>query len=146
MTTLKELISVINSGFKLNSAIVKNALRNYNGKECEELAKDGFCTKKYQRHVLYTCDKFEILVLCWSGNQSSGIHNHPENGCLLKVLKGNLREVSYIFKDKDEDEGDELKSKGMAYLSEGSIGYQIGKKGLHDIQNYTNHKAMSIHI
>ena len=43
---------------------------------------------------------FEIIIISWNYNQKSPIHNHPENGCLMKILKGSLTEEKYNNKLK----------------------------------------------
>ena len=45
--------------------------------------------------LVYQNDKFEIYVICWSNNCLSLIHNHPQRGCLMKILDGILEEELY---------------------------------------------------
>jgi predicted metal-dependent enzyme (double-stranded beta helix superfamily) len=37
--------------------------------------------------------KFEIYIICWKPMQLSPIHDHSENGCIMKVLDGSLKET-----------------------------------------------------
>eukprot|EP00752_Nemacystus_decipiens_P001571 g1532.t1 len=38
---------------------------------------------------------FDLLLLCWRPGANSVIHDHPNAGCWVKVLKGELRETRY---------------------------------------------------
>ena len=49
----------------------------------------------YTKNLVFRNDNFEIFVVCWSGKQGSYIHDHSENGCILKILKGRLTEYKY---------------------------------------------------
>ena len=51
--------------------------------------------KNYTKNLLYRSDLFEIYVICWNPNKNTPIHNHPENGCLMKILNGVLVEYEY---------------------------------------------------
>ena len=46
----------------------------------------------YSRNRLYHNDDFEILILAWDENSKTPLHNHPENGCILLLLEGNMIE------------------------------------------------------
>lgn len=41
-------------------------------------------------HVTYT-----LLVLCWNQGQCSPIHDHPCDGCWMRVLEGQVQECRY---------------------------------------------------
>ena len=34
-----------------------------------------------------------MYIITWLPNQTSDFHNHPKNGCLMKILSGNLKEI-----------------------------------------------------
>lgn len=53
----------------------------------------------YQRKLAYRGDNVEILILSWKKGQKSKIHNHPDNGCILTLLKGKIKETRYEIKD-----------------------------------------------
>lgn len=46
-------------------------------------------------------DRFNLMILCWNESQSSAIHDHADSHCFLKVLKGSLMEVKYVFPNED---------------------------------------------
>tara|TARA_B110000977_G_C10940487_1_gene440694 strand:+ start:145 stop:588 length:444 start_codon:yes stop_codon:yes gene_type:complete len=49
----------------------------------------------YSKQLVYKNYSFEAYVICWKPGQSSNIHSHPKNGCIMKVLEGTLREERY---------------------------------------------------
>ena len=49
-------------------------------------------------NLIFRNEKYEIYLICWNKKQISKIHDHPENGCILKVLKGELIEYRYDTK------------------------------------------------
>lgn len=118
--------------------------------ECNDLLKDYcgcdwedhkiFCCEKYKRNEVYKDEHIEILLICWSENQKTPVHDHPTNGCLVKVICGNLTEEIYA-----KDDTDSLICTKTNKLSTNDISYQEGKNGLHRIIN-GDKKACTLHI
>eukprot|EP01083_Nonionella_stella_P136801 416434_1 len=53
--------------------------------------------KNYTRNLVATDNKtFTLLMLCWNPNKSSPIHDHPCNGCWMRVLQGSVNEKRYV--------------------------------------------------
>lgn len=101
-----------------------------------------FCNKTYTRNLVYRNKNFEIFILCWSEEQESGAHDHPSNGCILKVLEGELIEKSYRL-----DKNGNLKWKEIQGLHEGEISYQEGSNGIHNIINPNSDRgSVTLHI
>lgn len=46
----------------------------------------------YYSSTLFRTEKFEIRLLCWKPFQETPIHGHPQNGCLMRILEGELVE------------------------------------------------------
>ena len=65
----------------------------YNGNDWKEHVVVETCT--YYRDLFYTSDKFDIVVITWAKGQKCPIHNHPDDGCSVKVLDGNITEERY---------------------------------------------------
>jgi len=57
----------------------------------------NFNAEHYKRTKLekYSNDKFELILICWNKNQDTKIHSHSENGCLMKILEGEIEETVY---------------------------------------------------
>lgn len=49
----------------------------------------------YTRNLVYSCDDFELIVLCWGPGHASRIHNHDKSHCWLSVLSGVVSEQLY---------------------------------------------------
>lgn len=51
----------------------------------------------YQKNIIFKNNIFELVLINWEKGAFTTFHNHPENGCVLKILDGKLYEIS---KDK----------------------------------------------
>lgn len=91
----------------------------------------------YKRNVLYRADEFEIILISWGAKSSTPIHCHPENGCLLYVLSGELFEYIYDYQD-------ELTK--VNYIIKGDVGYMHRNLGKHKVVNDNNKTCYSLHI
>ena len=47
---------------------------------------------------------FNFLILCWGEGQGSAIHSHEWASCMMKILKGSLKETRFNW-PKDGQEG-----------------------------------------
>lgn len=133
---LYDLFLNINKQLKKEKKLEELAylLKEYNGKDWEDYIE--YNNKKYNKKVAFKNDLFEIVVISWDTNQSSPIHDHASNGCLLKILKGKLLEERYenIYKIKKK-----------TILKKNNISYIEGTEILHKIINNTE-KSVSLHI
>jgi hypothetical protein len=83
---------------KLNKVLVKdihvnkafNLLKKYNGNDWVYYIQDA--TDTYKKNIIYQNKYYEMVLISWSANANTGFHNHPMNGCLLKVMEGCLNE------------------------------------------------------
>lgn len=91
-----------------------------------------FSNQRYQRIKLAANDKREAYLICWAPNQYSGLHSHPDGGCIVKLLSGKLYETT-----KDNPQGRVLHPGGYSYL--------CGSNGLHSIINGP-YPSVSLHI
>jgi len=56
--------------------------------------------KNYTRNLIATDDEtFTLLLLCWNPGKYSPIHDHPCDGCWMRVCQGCVNEVRYKKKD-----------------------------------------------
>jgi cysteine dioxygenase len=136
MTELNQLIENINKTLTKDTKLnhLTDLFNGYTGTDWKQHIK--FNPDKYMRIYLHKNDYYEVILICWSPNQSSGIHDHPTRGCLLKLLQGKLTEVLY---NKD------LTIKSSAIISPGDISYQEGAVGIHNIINMDT-ESVSLHI
>lgn len=51
--------------------------------------------KLYTRNLVMETDLFTIICLVWNPDKESPIHDHPCDGCWVRVLEGNVQETVY---------------------------------------------------
>lgn len=141
MDSIEKLIAKINEEFK-NGTMLEDMgwiLKEYNGSDWMKY--ERYSEISYTRNLVFRNDCFEIMVICWNSSQRSCIHDHPNNGCFLKVLKGDLIEENYKMID-----GKATLVK-TTELTGNSIAYQQGKTGIHRIINpHDCHQTVTLHI
>jgi hypothetical protein len=70
--------------------------------------------KPYTRNLIALGGRdYTLLLLCWTAGKESKIHDHPGEGCFMKVLRGCIRESRY----KINSDG-EINPIGVKFLSE----------------------------
>lgn len=117
---------------------LKNLLENYDGYDYFKYL--NFSNKTYTRTKLFSNDLIDIILICWDTDQCSGIHDHPESGCLMKVLRGKITEHVYT-----NDNNGHYLYKETNILGEGDIGYRQDKYYIHNIVN-GDVPSISLHI
>lgn len=141
MNSIEKLANKINQEFNDGKQLenMGNLLKEYDGTDWSDYVK--FSEISYNRNLVFRNDIFEIMVICWNYDQHSCIHDHPNNGCFLKALQGDLIEECY------EIVNGKLIVINKNNLSIGSIAYQKGTTGIHRIINpYSNKRAITLHI
>lgn len=134
----QQLFAEINNGKTLSQ--LHNVLKQYVG--CDWKNYVQFSDTKYNRIKISPSISenkiFEIVIICWKKNQQSQIHDHPENGCLLKLLSGKIEETKYI------NHKNSLISTNTSIFHLNNTSYLCGKMGLHSIKALED--SVSIHI
>lgn len=87
----------------------------------------------YYKDIVYIDDNIEIIVIYWPAKSSTRIHNHPKNGCIMRVLDGLLREDVYV--DNIVIETNIIN--GLATKEHNQF---------HKITNEQNYQSVSIHV
>jgi cysteine dioxygenase len=54
-----------------------------------------FRDDKYARNLVFRCEEFEMMVLCWRPGQITPIHNHAGQCGWVRVLRGRIEETDY---------------------------------------------------
>lgn len=93
----------------------------------------------YNKNILYRNDNFEIILISWDKNICTNIHRHPENGCIMNILDGCLKEEIY----KTEYGYNNCIKKNT--FKKGDISYIHDSLGYHKIYN-KNQYSYSLHI
>ena len=136
---------IYKSYFSSFSKDLKHILSLYNGSDWRNFIDSSenkmiYGDMNYSKTLLpYKIDHRKMYLLAWDHDGETKIHGHGEDGCIFKVLEGNLLEETY-------------KSDNLKYLknykhSEGSIKYIDNNISFHKILN--NNKdgvSYSLHI
>ena len=93
---------------------------------------------KIIRNKLYENKDYEIVLITWYPHSTSTIHNHSYNGCIYKLIEGNLVEESYDTTNIELINTQNLLKSDTSYIDD-SICY-------HKIKNIDDNIAHSIHI
>ncbi|KAI4125043.1 MAG: hypothetical protein LQ347_005507 [Umbilicaria vellea] len=94
--------------------------------------------------------KSTLLILVWTPGKGSPIHDHADAHCVMKILKGSLRETLYTWPDDDmvnDRKGSPLKIKRDTIYQKDQVTYISDKIGLHRISNpHPDNVAVSLHL
>jgi cysteine dioxygenase len=83
------------------------------------------------------------LVLVWTPGKGSLVHDHADAHCLMKVLKGTLKETRFDF---PENMGAPLRTLKETIYKRNQVTYMSDDLGLHKICNPDpNEFAVSLH-
>ena len=92
---------------------------------------------KFNELSNYNKYEYEMFLLVWYPQSYTALHSHTENGCLMKILDGNIIEQRIsnqgTFPQKNE-------------LYKNDISYIHNVEGLHRIINNNFKYAYSLHI
>ena len=73
-----------------NIGSVYNLINNYNDNDWDKyMIKNPVA---YQKTIISKDENYELVLINWEKGSFTSLHNHPENGCVMKVLNGNLIE------------------------------------------------------
>lgn len=92
---------------------------------------------QYNRTLVTSNDYFDIYIITWQPNSKTPIHDHASQGCILKLLQGNLTETVYDCS---------LEIKKVKNVYENMISFITNNIGYHLIENNSIDMAVSIHV
>ena len=92
--------------------------------------------KGYQKNLIFRNNLYDIFIFNWTPMSKTKIHNHAKNGCIMKILDGELTNTIYNKNLEKINENSMIKN-DVNFISD-DIGY-------HSISN-VNYNSMSIHI
>lgn len=106
-------------------------------------------TKNYTRNLIATDhDTYALMLLCWNRGKFSPIHDHPCDGCWVKVLQGQVQEIRYQAAPEEghTEEGLKLIETYNATSSSG-VSYMHDSLGLHQVGNPSSEgNAVTLHL
>tara|TARA_B110001454_G_scaffold43755_1_gene42810 strand:+ start:51 stop:599 length:549 start_codon:yes stop_codon:yes gene_type:complete len=138
INTLEELVSALHVKEKKDySALLKEM--NIPIREFQKYA--TWSDTCYTRNCIEENTDFELILICWSKDQKTAIHDHGGEECWVYVIDGDYAENIY----KKNDTG-ELKVVKNLQMKSGDVTYMVDFMGFHNLENQSNKKAMSLHL
>jgi len=64
-----------------------------------------YAKSHYTRNLIYKCELFEVLAICWDVGQVSRIHNHRDQNCWMATPIGRLRVQNFRVENRDAAHG-----------------------------------------
>lgn len=133
--TLERLINCLNKLKPSNVYLAYNLLNNYKSNDWQEYTVNQ--NKPYSKKLIYENNLFDMYLISWNKNTVSNIHDHSNNGCILKVLQGKIIEDIY-----DEN----LNFIKSNKFNKNDISYIDNNIGYHAITNINNDMTYTLHI
>jgi len=139
INNLEDLIINITTNYKTDNNLldISKYLEAYQGLDWKNYIVQNY---NYYKNLIFRNNDLEIYIITWISGASTKIHDHPEKGCLIKVLQGELTETEYIRDDIN------ITYKNINKLKEDDISFQISNTVLHKINNNMSDISVSLHI
>tara|TARA_Y200000002_G_C22581575_1_gene621105 strand:+ start:322 stop:801 length:480 start_codon:yes stop_codon:yes gene_type:complete len=125
--------SLANGNSLANSNTILKAYNSFDWKSYIKFDKDN-----YKKNLIYRNMDFEIFLVCWLPLQKTKIHNHSENGCLIRILEGEMNEIIYEPKNKEIITTNNMYQNDIQYIDD--------KIGVHKMINTSDKNCISLHI
>jgi len=119
---------------------VKDYIQNFDFSKVDFDSLAQFDSNSYKRTLLYNDGNIDIYLIGWNNKQASKIHDHPDNGCVMRVLKNQVSEETYIMRDSG------LEKVTYKCLTVGQTGHIKKNTILHRIMNETDEQSLSLHV
>lgn len=97
-------------------------------------------SNRYTRNCIVKRKHYELILLCWSPNQSTKIHCHGGEECWVYLIDGKIEENLYDLKNQS------LELRMKRQLGNGKISYMNDSLGFHSLHNVGGSKAMTLHL
>ncbi|MGH9728507.1 MAG: cysteine dioxygenase [Candidatus Acidiferrales bacterium] len=108
-----------------------------------------YAKSHYTRNLIFKCDLFEIIAICWEVGQVSAVHNHRDQNCWMAVPIGKLRVQNFRVEGRDPKTGTCHLTPSDAYdMDPQHPGTVRPEQPVHQVLNLAEFKqpATSIHI
>ncbi|KAF2746671.1 hypothetical protein M011DRAFT_468368 [Sporormia fimetaria CBS 119925] len=106
--------------------------------------------KPYTRNLVHKGNgKCNLLILVWSPGKCSPVHDHANAHCIMKVLKGRLKETRYRWPTVELNKGEKcpLEVERETVYNQNEVTYMSDELGLHKISNLSpDEYAVSLHL
>jgi cysteine dioxygenase len=103
----------------------------------------------YTRNLIYKCELFEVMAICWDSGQISRIHNHRGQNCWMSVPIGKLKVQNFRVEGADTGQHTCKLVPTDAYIMDAARPSAVNpEEPVHQVLNLPEYKqrAVSIHI
>ncbi len=122
---------------------ITQLLKDYNSNDWNEIVKnvkiDDCNCNKYHKLLVLSNDIVDVFLIVWFAGAKSPIHDHPNGGCVVKILQGML--IEKVYQNIKNKQAILLKSN---VLNKNDINFKSGNNILHKIK--TSELTISIHV
>ena len=101
-----------------------------------------FSDEHYTRNLVDTSELFELMVVCWSPEQESPIHNHAGSNCWMGVLEGHVEEVHF----DPPHEGKPPVQRHARTYQRGQVAFIRDEIALHQVRTSPGKRAATLHL
>jgi len=132
---------------------VQHAMESYNPAHRDWQKYANFDPHRYTRNLVDTGNgKFNLILLCWGEGHGSGVHDHANAHCWMKVVDGTLFENQYEWPNSEHTEitpelYNAMTKKKVTEFKTGEVAYINDSIGLHRVENNSHSAcAVSLHL
>lgn len=149
---LIEKLHILFSEDHVNTDEVQHVMESYQSKYSEWKKYANFDPHRYTRNLVDTGNgKFNLILLCWSEGHGSGIHDHADSHCWMKIVDGALSENLYDWPGQEnatsQSEIKKMAPRKVTEYYKNQVAYINDSIGLHRIENNSHTKrACSLHL
>jgi len=94
----------------------------------------------YTRICLFSDERMELILLCWSPGATTPVHCHAGSECWMHLCSGDLTESAYQLR------GQNVHHLGTRSLASGDRAHINDALGLHMLANTSRQRSMSLHL
>jgi cysteine dioxygenase len=108
-----------------------------------------YANSHYTRNLIFKCDLFEILAICWNIGQVSRIHNHRDQNCWMVTPIGRLRVQNFRVESQDPATGEcKIKPTDAYDMDPTHPAFVQPNEPVHQVLNLPefNQQSTSVHI
>jgi cysteine dioxygenase len=103
----------------------------------------------YTRNLVFKCERFELIAICWELGQASMIHNHSGQRCWMATPIGRLAVQNYRVVRQDEGTGFcQLEEADRVEMDAATPAYVHPERPVHSVLNLPEFggRATSLHV
>lgn len=151
---LIEKLHLLFSDDRVNVDDVQCAMESYIPVYTEWSKYAHFDPHRYTRNLVDTGNgKFNLILLCWGEGHGSGVHDHADAHCWMKVMDGVLCENLYDWPENlgmselPHESFQAMKPRVVNEYKTGEVAYINDSIGLHRVENNSHsNTAASLHL